>query len=165
MVLEDLRGILFYPTRFFEDLRYEFGFKRALRFYIFLELLISPLHLMVALSTWTFAMALSSVGIGVLIRILSAFIFAAFAHFFVFLFGGNGGIEKTYQAMLFGVAPVVVLAWVPTIAIVASTYALYTVSKGLAILHDLSLGKAVGAYLSSLLIPALLFFAVSGVFL
>jgi len=80
------------------------------------------------------------------------FIKGCFLHVFVLLFGGEQGIVKTIQIIMYAATPFFLLGWIPYISVIGLLWAIVLCVIGLHIVQQLPMWKAIAV----LIIPAVL---------
>jgi hypothetical protein len=80
------------------------------------------------------------------------FLKGCFLHVFVLLFGGEQGIVKTIQIIMYAATPFFLLGWIPYISIIGLLWAMVLCVIGLHIVQQLPIWKAIAV----LVIPAVL---------
>lgn len=100
-------------------------------------------------------------GVGTMI---AAFLFALIAgiitlvvgsvllHIGVVVMGGRGGFVQTFKAVVYGLTPYYLLGWIPIIGGLAGIWGLIIEIFGIRELHDMTTGRAVVAWLISIVI-------------
>ena len=92
--------------------------------------------------------------------LIGLFIWGAWLHLWVWLFGGRKGYGQTVKAIAYGATPNFLLGWIPLIGFIASIWSLIVSMIGIRELHEISTGKAVGAVIIALIIPMIIIFAI-----
>ena len=162
---EKVKKLHLKPTEFYEDLDSE-GFSTASRFAGTVGLIFGALISLfmvgglmtgeVNLGSFIF-IALMILFFLPLIFIISAFFQAGIVHVAVYLFGERG-FEKTFNAIAYPVSAIALWGWIPILNFGAGVYSIYLQSKGLEILHDISLGKAFVAVIWPVILSIILVF-------
>ena len=83
------------------------------------------------------------------------FIWAAWLHCWVYIFGGRKGYRETLKALAFGETPALLLGWIPVLGILAWIWSVILSILGIHKLHDISTARALGAVVVAMLIPLL----------
>ncbi|MEN6341139.1 MAG: YIP1 family protein [Methanospirillum sp.] len=73
-------------------------------------------------------------------------------HIGVVIMGGHGGIMQTFKAVVYGLTPYYLLGWIPIIGALAGIWGLIIEILGIRELHDMTTGRAVIAWVISLVI-------------
>lgn len=90
---------------------------------------------------------------GILMYIAASFIGAGIIHLFVLLFNGKGGFLATYKASVYSMTPSMLFSWLAVLLVFVnfwlsyaslafSIWSLYLNVKGISILHNLTMKKA-----------------------
>jgi hypothetical protein len=104
-------------------------------------------------------------GIGAMIAVLIAAIIAGIIgliigaillHIGVIVMGGSGGFMQTFKATVYGLTPYYLLGWIPVIGALAGIWGLVVEIFGIRELHDMTTGRAVIAWVISLVIAIIL---------
>ncbi len=106
-----------------------------------------------------------TIGFAVVGGIVGLFVGGAWTHLWVYLLGGRQGYTQTFKALAYGATPSYALGWIPYVGgLVGGIWALVLHIIGLRQLHDITTGRAVGAYLLAMFIPLviLIIIAVAG---
>jgi len=80
----------------------------------------------------------------------SLFITGSWAHLFVRAFGGRKGYANTIKAFAYGDTPFLLFGWIPFVGMLFWIWALVLNIIGIRQLHEISIGRAVGAVLLSI---------------
>jgi hypothetical protein len=101
--------------------------------------------------------------IGVLLIVLSVishlialFVFGAWQHLWVYIFGGRKGYTQTIKAMAYSFTPTFLLGWIPFVSIIAYIWALILCIIGIRELHKISTERAVGSVIVSSIISLII---------
>lgn len=73
-------------------------------------------------------------------------------HIGVIVMGGRGGFMQTFKAVIYGQTPYYLLGWIPIVGLIAGIWGLVVEIFGIRELHDMTTGRAVFAWLISLII-------------
>jgi hypothetical protein len=84
--------------------------------------------------------------------IVGLIISAILLHIGVVIMGGRGGFVQTFKASVYGLTPYYLLGWIPIIGVLAGIWGLVIEIFGIRELHDMTTGRAVIAWLISLVI-------------
>ncbi len=163
---EKIKKILLSPSELFNAVKSEEGFKNA---FIYLALMsIVSIVLNYFLSSQYSAMLAglglpSALGIAIILVIwlfglIASFIAVGFFHIFVYLLGGKEGFSSTYKAFAYASTPSNLLGWIPYIGIIFSLWSLYLEVKGISMLQNMSMGRALAAILIPIIIVAIVIF-------
>jgi hypothetical protein len=175
-MIEKIQQIVSSPTKFFSKLPQE-PIKTIYGFYIILLTLNTLLSLIVAIAfTKLIRIALSfftevpitdttidlSVRSALLFVLLSILIFLSvgITHIYLKLFGAKTTYTKTFQLQVYALTPYYILSWIPVIGIFSYIWALILLIIGSQKTHNLSLTKAIIAFL---VIPAIIGIIVIGI--
>lgn len=181
-----VKGILFSPKEFFEEVSWDSGWKEPIIFFsvsaaifaLAMSLMASTfISLMAALSP-AIAQELREMGLPLymLVYFLSVFVSAfigshiisAATTFALHMLGGKGSFQRTYMAL--SCAWVVLLyEWVPFIGWIASLYFFYLAYLGLSKAHEVSgwrgiAGLLLGPGTLAVVVGTVMFFAFMGMF-
>ncbi len=172
---EKVKGFLFNPTDAFNAVKAgDLG--EAFKYFLILLLIFSILFsliigvigtTMVFFRTTTVFPPPAMMGGGLLVAVsffISSFIGGLIAviigslwlHIWVYLVGGRKGLTQTMKAVMYGCTPSLIIGWIPFINIVGGIWAIIVEIIGIRQLHELSTGKAILAWLISILIPAII---------
>jgi hypothetical protein len=88
--------------------------------------------------------------LAVLGAFVSLFITGSWAHLFVWAFGGRKGYANTIKAFAYGDTPFLLFGWIPFVGMLFWIWALVLNIIGIRQLHEISIGRAVGAVLLSI---------------
>lgn len=163
-LLEKVQNVLAAPGKFYDGVKGEEGLSKAFIYYSIL--LAVSLVLTQAVSTVMGAPLSKITVIGVVAAWLLVnglnFVIVAIVHVFVYLLGGKAGYGATYRAMSYASTPMYLLNWIPIVGLAGALWSLYLDIKGIAVLQNMSTGRAAAAVLIPLvilLIIALVLFA------
>ena len=90
--------------------------------------------------------------IAVIAGIIGLIIGAIILHIGVIIMGGQGGFISTFKATVYGLTPYYLLGWIPVIGFLAGIWGLIVEIFGIRELHDMDTGKAVIAWVISVVI-------------
>jgi len=149
--LERIKFVLTAPSKFFNAVKNERGFRRPFLFYFLLSIVYSA-GTFLTLLLFVSAEALESivpgfiyliVPVGWVLGILSSFVIPALFHVFVYLLGGKKGFLQTYKSYIYSLTPELLVGWLPVIGTITSLYSLfYLFPKGLSIQQKITMGRA-----------------------
>lgn len=162
---EKITGFIMRPAETFREVRGE-SFGDAASYFAVLLLINAVLSGVVAL------IGLRSVGMpgagiagaGGLGGMVGAFIIAVIAgiiglvigaillHIGVVIMGGRGGFVSTFKAAVYALTPYYLLGWIPIIGFLAGIWGLIVEIFGIRELHDMDTGKAIIAWVISVVI-------------
>lgn len=149
-LLEKFRGVVFAPTKFFESVRKEKGFREAFIFVAVVSFLSIALNYLFDRAVYVQLAAVFGVSaeivalVAFIASVITSFALFGFLHLFVMLLGGRKGFDNTYKAFGYASAPNV-LGWVPFVGILFALWSIYLEVKGLSVLHKMSMWRALGA--------------------
>jgi len=78
-----------------------------------------------------------------LVALVGVFIKGFLWHVFVVLFGGMKDIEQTIKTTMYAMTPVLLLGWIPVIAIIGVIWGLALLILGLTEMQEMEMGKAI----------------------
>jgi len=78
-----------------------------------------------------------------LVALVGVFIKGFLWHVFVLLFGGTKDIEQTIKTTMYAMTPVLLLGWIPVIAIIGVIWGLALLILGLTEMQEMEMGKAI----------------------
>jgi hypothetical protein len=78
-----------------------------------------------------------------LVALVGVFIKGFLWHVFVLLFGGTKDIEQTIKTTMYAMTPVLLLGWIPVVAIIGVIWGLALLILGLAQTQEMEVGKTV----------------------
>jgi len=162
---EKITGFLVRPAETFRAVRDE-TFGDVITYFAVLLIINAVLSAIVALLGFrAFGMPGSAIaGAGGVGAVIGAFIFALIAgviglilgsillHIGVVVMGGHGGFMQTFKAVVYGLTPYYLLGWIPIIGGLAGIWGLIVEIIGIRELHDMTTGRAVIAWLISIVI-------------
>jgi hypothetical protein len=169
--LKKIDKVLFSPSEFFENVRWEEGVKGALRYLIILSLIQFLIFVAVLFLIPSVGMILGLQSIGSMLmlpdyllfilypalillgNIIGYFIIAGFTHIFALILGAKKGYSSTYKAVVYSATPGLLLWWIPFIGflffwwiilvgVLFFFWTLFLEIRGLSKLHDISMGRA-----------------------
>lgn len=154
---EKLKMIIDSPTKFFNSVKKE-EIEPAFKYYA--VLLLIPVAIMLILGL-TLGLAMLNIagmagiipGIGALIVVAMAVVFyilglagsfisSAIIHIFAYLLGAKKGFRNTYKAVVYGATPATIFAFIPIVNIIFIFWSMYLEIKGISILQDMPMGRA-----------------------
>ena len=108
------------------------------------------------------SLAIVMLAIKYLINIsIGLFIGATIFHYiFVKNFGGSYGFEKTFQAIAYGMTPLILLEWIPYVNILAVIYASILTIIGISKLQKIEIKKATLMYIIFIIISAIITYGI-----
>jgi len=156
-IIEKAKQVITKPSAFFEGIKSEEGIGPAFKYLAIIALVpIIPLFLLVsagmsAMSEIPFEFfAKASPILMTVIPIFSyvttllfSFIFAGVIQVSARLLKGSGDYAATYKATIYAGTPSTLLSWIPVVGGISGLWSLYLVIKGISILHEVSMGRAV----------------------
>jgi hypothetical protein len=169
--LDLIKGFILSPVETFLKVK-DTDYPDTIRYFLVLVLIYTilsiPVMLVLLPSAW-FSGVFTLLGIGTLagfgivifavMMIIAAlvflFIWAAWLHFWVYIFGGRKGYRETLKALAFGETPALLLGWIPVLGILAWIWSVILSILGIHKLHDISTARALGAVVVAMLIPLL----------
>lgn len=86
--------------------------------------------------------------------LFAIFLKGLFIHVFVILFGGEQGVTRTFQVLMYAVTPFFLIGWIPYISILGIIWAVVLCIIGLTVLQNIPTWKAVAI----ILIPTVMVF-------
>jgi len=172
-IFEKIKKVLLRPTEFFTEVKKEVGFGKAFKYLAVISLVYVVL-LMIMMFFFSMALGvgygsfISSMFAGFFIFILpiiiycislvGSFVGAGFVHLFAKMFGGKGDYSATYKVSVYSSTPTLLFGWINYVNLFVSIYSFYLYLKGLSILHDVSMGRAVLiAIIPGIIIVAIIF--------
>ena len=158
-VRKRIGGFLFHPTETFENTRSD-TIKDAFLYYILLLLLNAVLsvcfaavimrgihlgHSAIGGSVW---MGLPGAFFGALVGGFVLLIVGGFwLHLLVYIAGGRKQIDQTFQVLMYGATPYLLLGWIPLVNLIAGIWAFVIVFIGIRKLHERSTFQTICAVL------------------
>ncbi len=146
------KGFLLDPVRTFEASK-EDSFAGATRYYLITVVIFSAL--------FTFRSIVAGDGnegaITIFARawvfgIIGIFILGLFIHIFVYLAGGRKGNAQSIKAVMYAATPGLLFGWIPFINYITVIWSLVLVVHGIHKFHEITLGRAIIAVLSAIII-------------
>ncbi|MEN6519437.1 MAG: YIP1 family protein [Methanospirillum sp.] len=164
-IAEKIQGFILRPIETFRAVRDE-TFGDAITYFVVLLIINAVLSAIVGfLGFSAMEMPGSAIaGAGGIGAMIAAFIIAVIAgivglivgsiilHIGVVVMGGHGGFMQTLKAAVYGLTPYYLLGWIPIIGFLAAIWGLVIEIFGIRELHDMTTGRAVIAWLISLVI-------------
>ena len=164
------RDVLFSPRRFFDALPPDGPLRAPVLYFLFCSAFTALINVLASLSFLALpvgiALATGSIDAGLLLRILTIFVFASLIvipvlfvagffvsvpiqHVFILLVAGRDqkGLPATLRVSCYSVGAPVAVAWIPVASILAVFYCLYLHATGLKRVHGISTGRSLGATL------------------
>ena len=164
---QKLKMLISSPNNFFDIIfKSEHSLKPSIRFYLIIQAVVFFIGLLPFLFlnpgsvVWSFFLYIISFLIGIALFFLILLVY----HLVVRLWGGANGYFRTFQAFIYGMAPALLLGWLPLINILMVFYSIYLTITGLVKLHQMPKSRAIAAYFTPVIITFLLviLFAVTG---
>lgn len=164
-IAEKIQGFILRPVETFRAVRDE-TFGDAITYFVVLLIINAVLSAIVGfLGFSAMGMPGSAIaGAGGVGAMIAAFIIAVIAgiiglivgsiilHIGVVVMGGHGGFMQTLKAAVYGLTPYYLLGWIPIIGALAGIWGLVIEIFGIRELHDMTTGRAVIAWVISLVI-------------
>jgi len=94
-----------------------------------------------------------------------AFIFGAWLHLWVYIFGGRRGIWQTIKVVMYGNTPLLLFGWIPFIGFVFTLWSLVLNILGIYELQEISSLKATLAVALAVMIPLILLIILAAYFM
>ncbi|MFQ5970626.1 MAG: YIP1 family protein [Nitrososphaerales archaeon] len=168
-ILQKCKQVLIHPSELFESVKYERGIGPAFQYLALFSMVIaagSITYLLffpedIPLSEFPeflpFLDDLTAIGIIIaipvyILALLSYFVLAGWMHIFAKLFRGKGDYSATYKANVYASTPSLLFGWVPIAGIAVELYSLYLTILGLSKLHEVSMARAFGMIITSIII-------------
>ena len=169
---DKIKTVLASPSRFYNSVKAETGFKAPMVYLLVMSavsVVLSMVYSYTGLPGST-ASSVSGVLAGIPLAwisgIVATFIIAAVFHIFVYLLGGKNGFLQTFKSDVYGSTPTYLLGWIPYVNIAVGIYALfYLIPKGISIQHNMSMGRAILAILLPVVIIVLVIFLLAAALL
>ena len=174
-LFKKIKNVLTSPTKFYNSVKSEKGFKSPMIYLLVMSLLstvLSTVYTLVFPSSFlgvTVPTSLEASIIGILdafvIGIIATFLIVGLFHVFVYLLGGKNGFLQTFKSNVYGSTPSYIFGWIPYVNIVAAVYTLfYLIPKGISMQHNMSMGRAVLAVVLPIIIILVLVFVLFAAF-
>jgi hypothetical protein len=116
---EKLKSVILHPKIFFQKVSSE-GVEEGFKYMLFLTLITLPLYILygyIRLKKITLLpLFIGLYALTIIIILIASFVFAAFLHPFVILFGGKQGYAKTYNAAAYSATLSVLTGWAISLA-------------------------------------------------
>jgi hypothetical protein len=154
MIKEEISGffrrawqVMRRPKGFFDEMAEETSIRPVLVYFIILNVIVMPFGI-----AWTFLDRNERFYypiIGQLMGIIALLLVFLFYHLFIRMFGGKQGRLRTYQSLLYGFTPMVMVMWFPVIKYIGGAYAIYILTIGLAKLQKMKVSRVIAAYLTA----------------
>ena len=170
---EKVKGFLFNPTDTFNAVKAE-NLGEAFKYFLILLLIFSILFsLIIGIIGTTMIFfqttmlfpppAMMGGGLLAVSFFISSFVGGLIAvivgslwlHIWVYLVGGRKGLTQTMKAVMYSCTPTFIVGWIPFINIIAMIWAIIVEIIGIRQLHEISTGRAILAWLISILIPGI----------
>lgn len=167
---QKVKKVLVHPSDFFEIIKDEPGIGPAFQYLALISIVIAvgsisyifflpeyippselPEELLPLLDELTSIGIIASFFIYMVVLVVY-FIGAGWMHIFVKLFRGKGDYSATYKANVYASTPSLLFGWIPIAGTVLVLYSIYLVILGLSTLHEVSMARAFGMFITSLLI-------------
>ncbi len=168
-LFEKIKTVLTSPTKFYNSVKSEKGFKSPILYLLVMSLLSIVLSTAFTLAfppsllgvTVPVSLEASIIGIPIafVIGIIATFLIVGIFHVFVYLLGGKNGFLQTFKSNVYGSTPSYIFGWIPYVNLVVGIYSLfYLIPKGISMQHNMSMGRAVLAILLPVIIVLVLAF-------
>ncbi|RLG18782.1 hypothetical protein DRN63_00920 [Nanoarchaeota archaeon] len=170
---EKVKGFLFNPTDTFNAVKAE-NLGEAFKYFLILLLIFSILFsliigiigtTMIFFQTTMLFPPPAMMGGGLLAvsffissfvgGLIAVIIGSLWLHIWVYLVGGRKGLTQTMKAVMYSCTPTFIVGWIPFINIIAMIWAIIVEIIGIRQLHEISTGRAILAWLISILIPGI----------
>jgi len=173
-IFEKVKQVMTKPSAFFDGVKSETGIETAFKYLAIIAFVqIIPIFLLISagmsdssqISFDFLAKALPFPIIAIPIfsyvsTLLFPFLVAGIIQLSAKLLKGSGDYAATYRAIVYAGTPATLLSWIPFVGFIFGLWSLYLVIKGVSILHEVSMGRAVLIVLLLLLVLVV----VAGVF-
>ncbi len=169
-LLSTTRDVLFSPQRFFDELRPDGPLGAPVLYFLICSSITAVINLVASLAFLAvpvgIAVATGSLNEGLLIRVLTIFVFASLVilpalfvagffasvlilHAFIRLIAGRDqkGLPATLRVSCYAVGAPVAVAWIPPAGILALFYCFYLHTTGLKRVHRISTARSLGPIL------------------
>ena len=173
-MLEKIKSVLMTPDKFFASITKEKGYGEPLK-YLAATSLVGTIGSIIVLnaainlapSNPIYQTLSGSLGIAMYalfwgLGIILSFATVAVMHVFVYLFGGRNGYMQSYKAAIYGQTAGNLIGWIPYIGILANLYSVYLTIKGISLLQNMSMGRAVAVIVVPILVIVVLAFVLVG---
>ncbi|MBI4739335.1 YIP1 family protein [Candidatus Woesearchaeota archaeon] len=159
-----VRGVLFECSSFFEEMKARASVSRSFVYFAIIVLVYLAVVSVVYAVTYkpearalppSQAIAIAAI-LGFAVSVIFLFVSSVLAHTTARFLKGTGTYAQTLTVVSFGSTPAYLLGWVPFFGLLAIAYGAIIQIKGIAIMHDLSQGKAA----TSILFPLALILAI-----
>jgi hypothetical protein len=160
---ERLPYIIAHPKLFFQNVR-DRGIGKSLGLLTFsiaimavLSFFIGMFFSMILRTGWFLGGYGAGYGIGIgIFSLIGIFIYSGLTHAFVKMFRGTGSYVDTFNALAYSSAPSMLVSWIPFIGGICGIYSIFLSVFGLSEYHELSKGKAFGAWFFAALVLMIL---------
>jgi hypothetical protein len=169
-LLSTTRDVLFSPQRFFDELAPDGPLVAPVLYFLICSSITTVINVVASLTFLAgpvgIALATGSLDAGLLIRVLTIFVFASlvalpllfvagffvsvlFLHAFIRLIAGRDqkGLPATLRVSCYAVGAPVAVAWIPLAGILAVFYCFYLHATGLKRVHSISTARSLGPIL------------------
>ena len=169
-LLSTTRDVLFSPQHFFDELPPDGPLGAPVLYFLICSSITAAINVVASLTFLAvpvgIAVAMGSLDAGLLIRVLTIFVFASLVvlpalfvagffasvlilHAFIRLIAGRDqkGLPATLRVSCYAVGAPVAVAWIPLAGILAVFYCFYLHSTGLKRVHRISTSRSLGAIL------------------
>ncbi|MBW2996475.1 YIP1 family protein [Candidatus Woesearchaeota archaeon] len=147
---QKIKTVIIRPKDFFDAIQSETDIKTCIIFFLIIELIALPLNI-VAISL-TGPLNIIIYILSFIIGIVAFFIMLWIYNLIISWLGGKQGIIRTFQAIIYGLTPVILLSWLPFVNIIATLYSVYLTIIGISKLQQITIKKAAWAYFLPLII-------------
>ena len=172
---DKIKTALTSPTKFYNSVKSEKGFKSPMIYLLLMSLLsivlstaftlVFPPSLFGVTVPTSLEASIISIPIAFVIGIIATFIIAGIVHIFVYLLGGKNGFLQTFKSNVYGSTPSYLFGWIPFVNLVVGLYSLlYLIPKGISMQHNMSMGRAVLAVVLPIIIVLVLVFVLFAAF-
>ena len=157
----NIKDVTIKPRSFFENIKAEKGWSPSIIFFLLLQailLLVGVIGFMVfggLFSIRLFFGLISELGFFSIIGIITYTVSILIYHVLILLFRGKQGMLRTFQVFLYGIAPVLILSWIPILNVLAAFYAIYIMIVGISVLQEMKVWKAILIYFIPLIATAI----------
>lgn len=151
--------VTFQPMVFFKRVEEETGYQNVFIYYTVIQVIalllkaisIAATDIGFLLSGW-----LGLIG-GFIINFIWWPILVLIFHVFIRLIGGKQKLNRTYQAFLYGLTPIVLIGWIPLLGFLVGIYSVYLTIVGIYSLHKMKLWRVIIAYFLPIVILFIIF--------
>ncbi len=177
-IFEKVKQVMTHPSEFFDGVKAEPGIGTAFKYLAIIALVpIIPVFLLISAgisdnSEIPFNFLAKAMPVPVIVipifsyvfTLLFPFLFAGIIQLAAKLLKGSGDYAATYKATIYAGTPSTLLSWIPVVGGILGLWSLYLIIKGVSVLHEVSMGRAVVIVLFLLLVIVVVA-GVSGAFL